>query len=147
MDSKSADTKAETLTGPKKCILKKILPSEYNLFILHQLTYLSEIQKWTKIGNPLPGISALKSLSGDPFFEHLLISPDGDRARRGRAGTDGRTLAPRNAIGASRNNLAPSQSSILAKGEIRFALFPLKLKISPVIKLLDKTRCFSGHRT
>ena len=59
---------------------------EYNWIRLRQLTYLVRSQKWIKIGTPLPGISALKSVSGGPFFGHLLIWPD--------AGARRRTLAP-----------------------------------------------------
>ena len=33
---------------------------EYNWIRLHQLTYPSEIPKWTKIGTPLPGYLVLK---------------------------------------------------------------------------------------
>ena len=58
----------------------------------------------TKIGTHLPGMSALKSVSGAPFFGHLLIWQDaGARRRR----TDGGSLVgQRNVVhvGASRNN-------------------------------------------
>ena len=51
-------------------------------------------QKWTKIGTPLPGYLVLKSVSGGPFFGHLLIWPDAGGARRAAHGAHGRTLAP-----------------------------------------------------
>ena len=58
---------------------------EYNWIRLRQLMYLAKVnQIWT----PLPGISALKSVSGGPFLGHLLIWPDAG------GGAAGRTLAP-----------------------------------------------------
>ena len=61
-------------------------------------------QKWTKIGTPLPGISALKSVSGGPFFGHLLIWPDAGRRAAAAAGGRWLLVGQRNVIGASRKN-------------------------------------------
>ena len=66
----------EALSNPFWFIFITNVQYEYNWIRLRQLTYLSEIQKWTKFGTPLPGISALKSVSGGPFLGHLLIWPD-----------------------------------------------------------------------
>ena len=80
-------------------------------------------QKKIKNGTLEPGISALKSVSGGPFFGHLLIWPDAGGARRTAARTDGRWLlvGQRNVIGASRKNLEISESrGILFKLEYRF---------------------------
>ena len=52
-------------------------------------------QKWTKIGTPLPGYLVLKSVSGGPFLEHLLICAYGERRPETEGdGEAGRTLAP-----------------------------------------------------
>ena len=78
----------EALSNPFWFLFIVNVQYEYNWIRLRQLTYLVRSQKWTKNGTLEPGISALKSVSGGPFFGHLLIWPDaGGGARR-------RTLAP-----------------------------------------------------
>ena len=74
----------EALSNPFWFLFIINVQYEYNWIRLRQLTYLVRSQKWTKIGTPLPGISALKSVSGGPFLRHFLIWPDGDRARAAR---------------------------------------------------------------
>ncbi len=51
-------------------------------------------QKWTKNGTPLPGYLVLDSVSGGPFFGHLLIWPDAGAGGGAGGAAAGRTLAP-----------------------------------------------------
>ena len=76
----------EALSNPFWFLFIVNVQYEYNWIRLRQLMYLVRSQKWIKNGTLEPGISALKSVSGGPFFGHLLIWPD--------AGARRRTLAP-----------------------------------------------------
>ena len=86
--------------GAKRWVIhfRFFLSSTYNMSIIGLYCVNWRIwvrsQKWTKIGTPLPGYLVLKSVSGGPFFEHLLICAYGERRQETETGEAGRTLAP-----------------------------------------------------
>ena len=94
----------EALSNPVWFIFIINVQYEYNWIRLRQLTYLVRSQKRIKNGTLEPGISALKSVSGGPFFWTFA---DLAGRRRAAAAAGGRWLlvGQRNVIGASRKNI------------------------------------------